>query len=499
MSGWQVGGRTAAEAWGDGGELEPEQIAAFDALAEAIEPPDLVDVIKYPDVTADPDFEPAPEGHRFSAPDEDDRGQEKGGSTSSVMGGGKASAADRIVDLALSRYDLGRADDGEPFAIDRYGPNVARMFRGGRASLRAALAADFAQRLGKVPPAQALVDALAVLEGRALATPRRLVPLRALRRDDEILLDLGDEAGTTIIIDPADWRIERRSPITFRRSELTGQLPEPIRGGDVAALWRLLNVVADDQPLVLAFEIAALLGIPLPVLLFRGPAGAAKTTAARILARTIDPSPAPVRSVPRDPEGWAVTASGSYVVALDNVSTVADWLSDCLCRAVTGEGFLRRALYTDSAISVVAFRRAIIMTAIDPGATRGDLADRLQAIDLAAIEEEQRRDDGQIEADFASAHPAILGGLLDLTSAVLATLPAIRLRRKPRMADYGRVLAAVDALLATDGLTRYMEQRGELQREAAEGDRVGAAIIAWMDGRATWQGTAAELLAALTS
>ena len=84
----------------------------------------------------------------------------------------------------MGRYDLARAEDGEPFAIDRTGPNVARMFRGGRTSLRAALAASFADKFGKVPPAQALVDALAVLEGRALSAARRPLPLRSTRLAD---------------------------------------------------------------------------------------------------------------------------------------------------------------------------------------------------------------------------------------------------------------------------------------------------------------------------
>lgn len=410
----------------------------------------------------------------------------------------KRSAADLIVALAMDRYELARAEDGEPFAIDRTGPNVARMFRGGRASLRSTLAAMYAAEFGKVPPAQALVDALAVLEGRALGLPRRTLLLRSGRLDDgSVVIDLGDESGRAMVVSPDGWRSLDRAPVTFRRSELTAALPEPA-SGQLSELLRLLNVAADDRPLVLAHQVGALLGVPVPIILFRGPAGAAKTSAARALARTIDPSPAPVRSVPKDPEGWAVTAGGSYVVVLDNVDTIPGWLSDALCRAVTGEGYLRRALYTDSAISVVAFRRAIILTGIDPGAMRGDLADRLLAIDLTAIDERHRQDDAEVEAAFRAAHPAILGAVLDLTSAVLRTLPSISLARRPRMADYGRVLAAVDAILGTSGLDRYMAQRGELQREAAEGDRIGAAVIAFIESRTEWTGTATELLEAIT-
>jgi hypothetical protein len=410
----------------------------------------------------------------------------------------KRSAADLIVQLALERYDLARATDGEPFAIDRAGPNVALMFRRGRASLRASLAATFAETFGKVPPAQALVDALAVLAGRALLMPRQELPLRTWRLDDEsVVVDLGDESGRAIVIGPDGWRILARSPITFRRSELTAPLPEPT-AGDITELLRLLNIASDDRSAVLAHLVGALLGISVPIILFRGPAGAAKTSAARTLARTIDPSPAPVRAVPRDPESWAVTAGGSCVVVLDNIDSVPSWLSDALCRAVTGEGYLRRALYTDSGISVVAFRRAIILTGIDPGAMRGDLADRLLAIDLPEIEERDRQDETDVEDAFRTAHPAILAAVLDLTAAVLRTMPSIHLARRPRMAGYGRVLATVDAILRTNGLNRYLAQRGELQREAAEGDRIGSAVIAWMELHSAWSGTASELLEAIT-
>jgi hypothetical protein len=410
----------------------------------------------------------------------------------------KRSAADLIVQLALERYDVGRATDGAPFAIDRAGPNVALMFRGGRASLRAALAAMFAETFGKVPPAQALVDALAVLAGRALFMPRRELPIRTWRLADEsVVVDLGDESGRAIVIGPDGWRIVARSPITFRRSELTAPLPEPT-SGDISALLRLLNIASDDHSPVLAHLVGALLGISVPIILFRGPAGAAKTSAARTLARTIDPSPAPVRAVPRDPESWAVTAGGSCVVVLDNIDAVPSWLSDALCRAVTGEGYLRRALYTDAAISVVAFRRAIMLTGIDPGAMRGDLADRLLAIDLSQIDEAHRQDESEVEDAFRTAHPAILAAVLDLTAAVLHMMPSIHLARRPRMAGYGRVLATIDAILGTDGLDRYMAQRGELQREAAEGDRIGSAVIAWMELHSGWSGTASELLEAIT-
>ena len=55
------------------------------------------------------------------------------------------------------------------------------------------------------------------------------------------------------------------------------------------------------------------------------------------------------------------------MTCLDNVSDIQPWLHDAICRAVTGDGLLRRQLYTDSDVSVLAFRRVVALTSIDPG------------------------------------------------------------------------------------------------------------------------------------
>jgi hypothetical protein len=68
---------------------------------------------------------------------------------------------------------------------------------------------------------------------------------------------------------------------------------------------------------------------------------------------------------------WVTAASGAWVIALDNLSHVTDWLSDSLCRAVTGDANVRRALYTDNDTHVIAFKRCLILNGIDLGAVRG--------------------------------------------------------------------------------------------------------------------------------
>jgi len=295
------------------------------------------------------------------------------------------------------------------------------------------------------------------------------------------------------------------SPVLFRRTALTGVLPQPAGHErydllpELERLRDLLNVNPRDWPVLVGWLVASLLpGIPHPVLLLAGEQGTGKSTAADLLVGLIDPGPAQLRSCPRDLEQWAVAAAGSWVVALDNVSSVTAWLSDALCRAVTGDGMVRRALYTDGDLAVLAFRRVIALTSIDAGSLRGDLAERLVPVELERIDPTRRRSDADLRAAYAEARPHILGGLYDLLSRVLLALPDVRLDTMPRMADYARVLAAIDHVTGWHSLTTYISTTKNLAASVIEDDPVAIALVALLARCGNyWKGTATDLLAEL--
>lgn len=203
-----------------------------------------------------------------------------------------------------------------------------------------------------------------------------------------------------------------------------------------------------------------------------GEQGAGKSSASRALVRLVDPSPVDLRKPPRDAEGWVTAAQGSYVVGLDNLSTVSDWLSDSLCRAATGDGDVRRALYTDGGLSVFAFRRVILLNGIDVGAMRGDLAERLATVTLARIKQDTRRTEQELAALWDVTYPSLFGALLDLAAAVAVRLPDVRLDESPRMADFARVLAAVDDVCGTNRLSRFTSKARSLAEDSLDADPV---------------------------
>lgn len=404
--------------------------------------------------------------------------------------GGKKSVATQLVDLALDRWRFGVSSEGEPFALPLHGAQVVRMLTGSR-SIRAELGDLFQARTGKVAGQQALADAVLTLEGRARRVEPVPLALRVAGDDDGVWLDLGALTGEAVKITGTGWQVEPEPPILFRRTALSGVLPQPVTGGDLAELWTLLNVAPESRPVLLAWLVAALLPeVPHPVAALVGEQGTGKSTASRMLTGLLDPSPAQLRKPPRDVDGWTTAAAGSWVVGVDNVSAVSDWWSDSLCRAVTGDGDVRRRLYSDSDLTVFAFKRVVLLNGVDLGTVRDDLADRLLTVELHRITDRQL--DADIAHAWAQAHPRILGALLDLAVRVLRVLPGMTVADLPRMADFARVLAAVDQVLGTDGLATYRQLAADLAADAVTGDPVLAAITATLHG--PWQGTAAELL-----
>jgi hypothetical protein len=404
-----------------------------------------------------------------------------------------------LVKLAEEHYRLLGSDDSRPYAVKRNGANIALLLRG-KGALRAQLARIYADDTGgRVPSASALTDALTVLEGRAAEKDPEAVYLRLARHEGRIVLDLGTPDGRCAVIGPAGWAREPRSPVLFRRTKLTSPIPDPVRDGDgLDALRSLLNAEEKEFRLIIGWLIAALIpDIPHPIMALRGEQGSAKSSTAQMLVDLIDPSPAPLRSAPRDIKQWAVTASASWAVALDNVSTIPGWLSDTLCKAVTGDGYVDRVLYSDDDVTVLAFRRAILMTSIDPGALAGDLAERLLVIELQPILDTARRPEADVRAAYAEARPAILSSLLDLLSGVLAELPGLSLDKMPRMADFAKILAALDKVQAEHEWTTladYLSASSDIAADVLEGNDFAKAVIALADaGR--WEGTSTKLLA----
>jgi hypothetical protein len=404
-----------------------------------------------------------------------------------------------LAELALEIYDLGVSTDGVAFVFEVDGPSVAYpISRGGELSKRLA-ALYYDRHNGAVPTASALGDALTVLEGMAAETKPTRVYLRLAQIGEIVFVDLGDQAGHTVEITSAGWRILLRSPVLFWRTKLTGVLPFPESGGSVEELRQLLNCNDDQFRLVMGWAVSYFhADLQHPVLALIGEHGTAKSTVAGILVDLLDPSPARLSAPSPTNRDWAVHASGSQVIVVDNVTKISGSMADYLCRCVTGDAVVVRRLYTDGEVYLMAFRRSVIITGIAPG-LRADLADRTVRIDLAPIGSGRRKPQSAIKDAFEEMRPRLLGAVLDLVAATLGQIGHVGALDLPRMADHARVLAAFDLAYPGSGyLDSFVLAADRILVETIDDDEVAAAVRDFAIRKGYWSGTATGLLVGLT-
>jgi hypothetical protein len=356
---------------------------------------------------------------------------------------------------------------------------------------------------GRPPAAQALQDALGVLDARAMHDgPEEEVFVRVAGRGDRIYIDLGDANWRAVEVDAADWRIVAAPPVRFRRANGMRPLPEPARGGTLDRLKDFVNVEDGELVLLIAWLVAAMRPSgPYPVLVLTGEQGSAKSTLARLARLLLDPHVSPLRSEPKEPRDLMIGAVNGWVIALDNVSAISSWLSDALCRLSTGGGLATRSLYTNDEETFLDAMRAAVLTGITDFVNRGDLVDRSLFLHLGVIAEEKRRTEGEFWRDFEAAAPQLFGALLDALSGGLRLLPEVKLTALPRMADFALFGEAVSRALGNPPdtfLDAYRKNRKEANESVVEGNPVAGAVRE-LASRGEWTGTATELLVELTA
>lgn len=361
------------------------------------------------------------------------------------------------------------------------------------------------QAFGGVPGGQAFEDALRVIEAMAISGPC----YATWRRVGEgpaghIYIDIGDATWRAVEITPLGWRIVNRADCKFLRSSAMRALPVPEPGETIEELREFINCeVEQDFMLAVAWLVAALRPRgPYPVAAINGEQGSAKTSTSRVLRGLIDPNASPLRAVPRDDRDLLVAAENAWAVAYDNISGIAPWLSDALCRLATGGGFGTRELHTDRGEIVFEATRPILLNGISDIAGRPDLQDRALVLALPTIPEDKRRSERAFWRAFEAKAPGIMGALCDAVARALRDLGDVKLDRLPRMADFVQwIEAAAPALGWERGefLRVYADNRASAHEVALEASAVAGAIrdfVLSMPG-AEWEGTSTELLAKL--
>lgn len=323
-----------------------------------------------------------------------------------------------------------------------------------------------------------------------------------------IYYDLTNKRWQAVKITAESWEIVDEPPILFRR--YTHQAPQvsPIGDGKLSDLRRFINLKVKNEHdhewiLLQVFLVSALIpDIPHPIPLFFGPQGAAKSTTQSLIGKFIDTSYTARLAPPHDRKEAVQVFAHRWYVPLDNLQTVEPWLSDLICRAVTGEAFSKRGLYTDEDDIIFAFKRVISVNGIHPALTKPDALDRAMLFELERISEENRRTEKELLTEIESLHPKILGAMFTALSKTLAIYPTINLHKMPRMADFAQWGCAIAEAIGVDQslfLEAYRTNISGQHEETVHGNPAPSTVHEFMQDKDEWSGSPTALYDALSA
>lgn len=416
--------------------------------------------------------------------------------------GRKRPQADVLLEIG-QRHQLFRDPSGDAYAQLAHGDHL-EVYAVDSKGYREHLSAGYYALAERGCSRNAMTDALDTLAAQArFGGDTRPVSLRTARDGSALVIDRGDPDWSEIHVDATGWGVQGGGSVMFRRAHRMLALPMPEESESpaegFARLWKYANVTPADRVLVAAFILGAFKPEgPYPLLMVSGEQGTGKSTFSRLLKRLIDPSAAPLRQPPKEPRDVLVAAINTWLLCLDNLSWLPPELSDTLCRISTGGAISERTLFSNLDETLVEVQRPVVMNGIEELATRPDLAQRGIHVELEPVK--RVLPESQLLRDFDADAPAIFAAILAALAVSVATHERVKLDPMPRMADFARWAAAGIRTLGfqtSDFVDAYQANQDAGLRQGLDSSPVGRAIVAFMDGRDEWKGTASELLAGL--
>lgn len=347
----------------------------------------------------------------------------------------------------------------------------------------------------KPPDERALKQAQKQIDAMCYEKQSQTLNNRVARIDDKILYDLTNQRWQCVEITSEGFNIVSQPPI-FRR--FIHQKPQvfPTKTGAINKLWDFMNV-PEDKRTVLAVLIATwfIPDIAHPILILTGEPGTGKSTISRLLKQLVDPSAITSLGAPKNSNEAYQMFDHCWLTPLDNLNNIPSWLSDSLCRVVTGEGSIHRKLYTNDGVFIRFYRRCLILNGIGNPVNQADLLDRAIVIELDPIE--SKRTDHAINEAWAIAIPGILSSIFKSISTAIEVYPSISETNLPRMADFakwGQAIAEGLGFTREKFLDDYLLTIDQKWSDKIEDSPLATEIIRLVndnDGR--WEGTRSEL------
>lgn len=361
------------------------------------------------------------------------------------------------------------------------------------------MAKRYREKYGSPPSVDGLKQAIIQMEARCEDSKKVELFNRVGWHGGAIYYDLSTHDWRGVRIDKFGWEIVSL-PSIFKRYQHQETQVLPEKGRDPKGILEFCNIQKDDQCLFLSAVASFFIpNIPHIILSQNGEQGSGKSNNSRKIKGLGDPSKVMLTSTPKDLEQAQMTAEKHWISTFDNLSKIFEWFSDFLCRGVTGEGDMKRSLYTNDDEFIRAYRRCFVLNGIGTSLWRPDLLDRAIIFEIPILQ--KTRSEKELEEKWQRELPGILGGFFTAISKAMGIVDKVTGHEKFRMADFaqwGAALAEAMSFTQEQFFKRYQESVDRKWQDTAEESVLGNKIVNFIGSNGgEWKGSTSELLSEL--
>ena len=279
--------------------------------------------------------------------------------------------------------------------------------------------------------------------------------------NDEIFYDLCNDDYELVRITKDGYsivKIDGNTPIFRRKSSPLSQV-KPKKSKLKNPIDDLCNLLRIQQQHKLLFKIHLtslfLESYPIPIMIFHGEQGSAKSTITKTIKKIVDPSPENLASMPKKIDDLNIHLYNRYLSNFDNISYFDQEVSDNLCRAITGNTHIKRELYQDSKEIILSIQTRIILNGITPNIEFPDLMQRSIFYETKYIPKNERITEEEFNKKINSLIPYLLDQIFMTLSNTLQIHDSVKpkIKTKERMADFSVLGECVSQSLGFENFT----------------------------------------------
>ena len=141
---------------------------------------------------------------------------------------------------------------------------------------------------------------------------------------------------------------------------------------------------------------------------------------------------------------------------------------------------------------------SVVMTTTGIDIARNDLEQRMLFVPVSAMQDDDRKTMRNLTVHWSEFRPSALGALLDALATVIPWLDKVQPPTLPRMADFGQLLAAMDAAQISHGaFEAYLSSIAQSNQDAASRSVFVRALTSVVGQCRGWRGTPTQLVDAV--